>query len=531
MSSLADHFEQNDALLARLSMQHLASQQARLTQSLTDRQALLGKRVDSLQDAALIISNSGAVLAANRSAAHHFGLASGDSIADFGVSKNDFATFMARCNAASDHQALLVAHPPSQHERSILAGRYVPEFDAYLVSAVTWSWPPALLEEVRRLFGLTEREAAILTDMMSGQGAQQIAQRDGRALGTVRQQIKAVLAKLEVTSQAQALALVASTALSWHRLGASSLSGSHEDFQVLTLTHGNRRIGVRGFGLPGGRPVLLVHGALFGVGDLAVERAAASQAGLWVLAAEKPGYGRTTPADGDGVETMVDDMLALFDHAGIERSVVLAHDVGTIAAFRLARRAPQRVTAILAAPASPPMLSWSQTEDMPSSHRIHAWAAQRVPRLMNMMITLGVSQIQRQGVSIMPDLFFGGCEFDRLAWTISDNADALRPIFRLMAAQNAHGFRQDMLLTNLDWSRWALGLDVPVRLFHGGRSRTVAAGAVHRFAASLPNADVVTIEDGGHTLPLTHSDLIFAQVIELDRRSNGHLCVAPTALS
>lgn len=518
MSSLAAHFEENDEALAQLSLQHLAPQDSRVAQSLRERQTALTRRVDSLLDAAIVFSSNGVVLAANRTAAHRFGLASGDPIAALGVSKVDIATFMARCDAASDRQALLVAHPPSQYERSILAGRYVPELDAYLVSAGIWSWPPALLDEFRRLFGLTEREAAILTDMMSGQGAQQIAERDGRALGTVRQQIKAVLAKLEVTTQAQALALVASTALSWHRLSAGSLSGPGEDFQVLTLVNGHRRIGVRGFGLPGGRPVLLVHGAMFGVGDLAIERAAAREAGLWVLAAEKPGYGRTTPAHGDVVETIVDDMLTLLDHTGIERTVVLAHDVGTIAAFRFAYRAPQRVSAILAAPVSPPMRSWAQTEDMPSTHRIHAWAAQRVPRLMNMMITLGVGQIQRQGVSIMPDLFFGGCEFDRLAWTMSDNADALRSIYSLMAAQNAHGFRQDMLLTNLDWSEWARGLDVPVRLFHGGKSRTVAEGAVHHFAASMPNADVVTVEDGGHTLPLTHSGLIFDQISGLDCR-------------
>jgi pimeloyl-ACP methyl ester carboxylesterase/DNA-binding CsgD family transcriptional regulator len=515
--SLAGHFEHNGELLAHLSLEHLASQESRLARSLRDKQALLDKCVESLLDAAVVFSNGGSVLATNRTAVRHFRVARGDSIADLGVSKSDFSAFMARCQAASDSQALLLAHAPDQHERSILAGRYLPELNAYLISEVTWSWPPALLDELRRLFSLSEREAAILTDMLSGLAAQQIAERDGRALGTVRQQIKAVLAKLEVSSQAQALALVASTALSWHRLCAHSPSNAHDNFQVLTLTSGQRRIGVRGFGLPGGRPVLLVHGAMFGVGDHAAERAAARQAGLWVLAAEKPGYGRTSPAQGDSVETMVEDMLALLDHAGIERTVVIAHDVGTIAAFRLAYRAPNRVAGIIAAPTSPPMRSWSQTEDMPSSHRIHAWASQRVPRLMNMMITLGVSQIQRQGVSIMPDLFFGGCEFDRRIWAKTQNGDALPSIFRLMAAHNASGFRQDMLLTNLDWSHWSSGLNVPARLFHGGKSRTVSMGAVRHFASSLPRAEAIIVEDGGHTLPITHAELIFGHVAELDR--------------
>src|SRR5690606_22454341 len=132
--------------------------------------------------------------------------------------------------------------------------------------------------------------------------------------------------------------------------------------------------------------------------------------------------------------------LVMLDHAGIERTAIVAHDVGTIAAFRLAYRAPDRVIGIVAAPATPPMRSWSQTREMPSGHRIHAWAAQRVPRLMEMMITLGVGQIQRQGVSILPNLFFGDCDFDRMAWSAFDNSRALGSIYRLMAAHDAHGF-------------------------------------------------------------------------------------------
>lgn len=508
VSSLAQHFELNDEALAHLSHRHLASQDAYLAQEVRNHQVQLSTRVEGLPSAGVIISDKGVVLAVNQDAARHFGIDCGDSIAALGVAQSDFVAFMQRCSEAPDAQALLVAHPTRHEERAVLAGRHAPELGAYVISSVTWAWPPALLEDVRRVFSLTAREAAVLTDMMSGQSAGQIAQRSGRAVGTVRQQIKAVLAKLEVSSQAQALALIASLTVSWQRLSDVSPVEAG-DLHRQILTSGSRRIGTRGFGVPGGQPVLLVHGAVFGVGDLTVERDAARAAGLWVLAAEKPGYGRTTPASGDVVDAMVDDILVMLDHAGIERTAIVAHDVGTIAAFRLAYRAPDRVIGIVAAPATPPMRSWSQTREMPSGHRIHAWAAQRVPRLMEMMITLGVGQIQRQGVSILPNLFFGDCDFDRMAWSAFDNSRALGSIYRLMAAHDAHGFRRDMVLTNADWSHWATGLDLPVELFHGRESRTVSFNAVTQFAASLPNTRVTLVEGGGHTLPLTHSAMIY----------------------
>src|SRR5690606_15146287 len=81
VSSLVDHFEQNDEALAHLSARHLAPQDSYLAQFLKDRQAELSVRVESVPNAALVLSAGGVVLAANRAAVHHFGLDDADTIA------------------------------------------------------------------------------------------------------------------------------------------------------------------------------------------------------------------------------------------------------------------------------------------------------------------------------------------------------------------------------------------------------------------------------------------------------------------
>ncbi|KRA53096.1 alpha/beta fold hydrolase [Devosia sp. Root635] len=518
VGSLAERFEHQDDALATLAARYLAPTRHALNHSLMVRRLAIEAAVDASATAAVVLSPSGLVLATNPAAARDFSLGPGDTISAFGLARADYAGFVDRCRNANGGASMLLGEQASNHRRLVLAGRRLVECDAYLLMVVSWAWPDGLMGNLRQAFGLTARESIVLDAMMSGHGAEDIAVREGRSLGTIRQQIKAILAKLGVGTQSQAVALVAAASSAWSRLQQSLLSSSSRldsPLELSTISHGDRTIGVRTFGRHDGLPLVLIHGALFGIGETAAERSIASAAGLRILAAEKPGYGRTdiSPAR-DQIEAMARDVLFMMDRNGVERTVLIAHDIGTIVAFRLASLAPERVAAIVAAPATPPMLSWSQTADMPKAHRIHAWAAQRVPKLMDMLVTLGLAQVHRQGVSILPDLFFGGCDFDREIWAQPHYATALDGTYRLIAAQDARGFRQDMLLTNLDWTDWGSGVPVPVDLLHGARSRTVSRQAVEHFADSLPAGRFSLVADAGHTLPLTHAGLIYERAAE-----------------
>lgn len=206
------------------------------------------------------------------------------------------------------------------------------------------------------------------------------------------------------------------------------------------------------------------------------------------------------------------------DHCGWSKSTLIAHDVGTAFAFRLAAQAGQRVTGIVAAPPTPPMLDWDQTATMPRAQRLHAWVAQRAPKLLDLLIALGIAHVHHSGVATLPELFFGGCDFDRAAWSQPEFEAGLAGVYRLIAAQKGRGFREDMLLTNLDWSEDARHMSIPVRLLHGAQSQTVALAAVEGFAASLKRGDLHVIADAGHTLPVTHARLVFAHAGELARQ-------------
>src|SRR5438093_5991440 len=115
---------------------------------------------------------------------------------------------------------------------------------------------------------------------------------------------------------------------------------------MATVTLGDARIGFDDFGA--GQPVLLIHGfpATRRLWSQVAPRLA--EAGYRILAPDLVGYGESEPAPGVGVG-MVNQtrwMLDLLDRLGIQRAVVVGHDVGTAAAQLMLVRAPERIRAL-----------------------------------------------------------------------------------------------------------------------------------------------------------------------------------------
>jgi DNA-binding CsgD family transcriptional regulator len=66
-----------------------------------------------------------------------------------------------------------------------------------------------LAERLRALFGLTAAEAAVACELVAGRSPEEIAQVRGASVQTVRQQLKAVAAKMGVSRQAEIVAQIA----------------------------------------------------------------------------------------------------------------------------------------------------------------------------------------------------------------------------------------------------------------------------------------------------------------------------------
>jgi len=159
------------------------------------------------------------------------------------------------------------------------------------------------------------------------------------------------------------------------------------------------------------------------------------------------------------------------------------------------------------------MQTWTQTAEMPTRHRVNAWAAQHLPGLMDKIVMLGMRQIARNGIEVVPRLVFDGCHDDQAVLAQPQASEALQEGFHLAWAQRGIGFRADMRLTNENWLDEAAGVNVPFLCLHGARSRTVSRSAVETLAANLPQGRFRLIEDAGHTMPISHPALMLRSVL------------------
>lgn len=97
-----------------------------------------------------------------------------------------------------------------------------------------------------------------------------------------------------------------------------------------------------------GRTALLLHGKNFGADYWANTIRALSAQGYRVVAADQIGFGKSTkPEIRYTFAMLADNNLRLLDHLKIERVAVVANSMGGMLGVHLARRNPQRVSALV----------------------------------------------------------------------------------------------------------------------------------------------------------------------------------------
>ncbi|WP_433565311.1 alpha/beta fold hydrolase [Nocardia sp. CA-151230] len=95
-----------------------------------------------------------------------------------------------------------------------------------------------------------------------------------------------------------------------------------------------------------GRTVIALHGHMSD-GESFTDLAARLSAGWRLVALDQRGHGHSDRAADYTRDGYLADILALLDHLGLERAVLLGHSLGGINAYQFAARHPERVAAII----------------------------------------------------------------------------------------------------------------------------------------------------------------------------------------
>lgn len=474
----------------------------------------------------LVLTEAGVILAQNHSAAALFLSMDGDSHTRLGISPRAFEDFQRRIFVHRG-PTLLQTYPLSDSEQPlIMTATYYEPHHVFVLQSLECRWPDSIDHALQELFGLTTSERDILACLAQGMTAETISEQRVRALGTVRQQIKALMQKLGTNRQNQAVSLAA--AIANRTQGAApkhSQPGliSPYPLELGELVRNNRLVGWRRYGRKTGFPVLLLHGPFFGAGDFERDRELADRYNLNVYIPERPGYGRTQPAQRgvDPLDNQVQDCLALLKAEGIQQAMLLSHEAGLIPALALASRYPKRFRGLLAVSPSGHFKPDMNLEGIPRQQRMLLWAARNAHWLLRMMIRLGMVQVRQLGPERWVEAIFADSPHDLQVLNASAARQGKLGTYHYNYSQNGAGLELDVQQTTTRWDEMVSGVRQPFCGLMGSLNHTTPPDFVRTLQALNPALQLTEIEDAGQTLSISHAELVFKQLAEQIAALNG----------
>lgn len=255
-----------------------------------------------------------------------------------------------------------------------------------------------------------------------------------------------------------------------------------------------------------GDPVLLVHAGVFGAWFEPLA-AGPTLEGRRVIRMLRAGY-TAGPAPGQhlSIADHARHAATLLDTLGATPAHVLAHSSGSVIALQLALDRPELLRSLILS--EPPLIDClAAPEDLDFLHT-----------QMGPVIGGAIAAAAAGDVAAAFEAFMGtvcGPDYQRVL-TTALGADAL-----VRAEQDARFFFTDEVRATAEWAfdeHCARRIQAPVLLVQGGASIPPVHRLVARLAALLPNAEVATIDDEDHLLPLRNPAALGHLVEEFTRR-------------
>ena len=274
---------------------------------------------------------------------------------------------------------------------------------------------------------------------------------------------------------------------------------------------GDRVMTVDDVGDADGAPVLYLHGTPDSRLARHPDDGLAAEAGVRLLAIDRPGYGGSSPTAGpwsdEWPEAVAADVAAVLDAVGVERCAVLAWSGGALTGVALAATLPDRVAALGIVAGLVPRQAFDDPavraagEDRLAVIELAdvvppgALGDEVAPLLAPFPCDRGLAAEHQAGQRSAPDAA-------ELA-TVAGGADR-------MAAALAEAVRPGLAGVGADVEAQARPLPVDlgavrcdVRLWYGAADRVAPPAFGHWYAAHLPGASLTVVDGAGHYLAFT----------------------------
>ena len=261
-----------------------------------------------------------------------------------------------------------------------------------------------------------------------------------------------------------------------------------------------RVLGVERLGRPGGAPVLFFHGLPGSRLDFLSDSGACAEAGVELIAVDRPGFGLSSPAPRRVPLDWARDVAALCDSLALERFAVLGYSSGAKYALACAYALPERVrvAGVLSGSAPPEMPGWA--EGMMAVERLAQWASFNArPLAVAGWAALRVLARRLPG-PVMEGFARGLRGPDRRLANEPRVREALVITLLEGLRQGSAATVDDYAIEGRPWGFDLAQIRVPVLLWHGDLDDEVPLAHARWLAERIPGASLEIVEGAGHLM-------------------------------
>lgn len=370
------------------------------------------------------------------------------------------------------------------------------ENGSYDAVAISVGWNSAVVPVLKAGYQLTDAEIDIVEHLFRGHQLAEIATHRGRALETVRTQVRTICRKTDTRGQVDIVHLVYGLMATTQFLSTEETARAHGNY-LLDLPNGHR-MDVEVTGSNQGRPLLFLHGCLAGrrLQEAAVRRLSEHR----IIAPGRPGHGQTPSDQPSDPKAVAADLCHVLDYFNIAQANVVAYDLGTPFALWLATLAPERVRSLLCLAPVPPLRGWRNLWSLPPETRVFAMLSRTNPSAARYLALLGGQRILRQGPSGFGKIVFANSRQDQ---ELVSASETIQKLFwhghAWHVERGPDGFLADAQLSSTAWDEGLMRLSQSPVFVLGEVDRNTPQAGVQKLADRV-GARTATIATAGHSL-------------------------------
>ncbi|MFK7877574.1 MAG: LuxR C-terminal-related transcriptional regulator [Paracoccaceae bacterium] len=408
-----------------------------------------------------------------------------------------------------------------------------------LVVSTHVHWRESIGDILSNAFHLTQAEQNVVRKLTEGQDVKSIATARGTAVGTVREQVKSIISKMNVRSQADVVrfALILNDFSDTAKTDDSTKTPSQpvlsddwldtqvwKPFSTITLPDG-RVMAYHEMGPSNGHPVLYSHMGSAMVRWTKPMIKLAFQHNLHVICPIRAGYGDSDKLDvhADVLDTINNDTVFLLKSLGISKIPYAVQGSDFPFAADLVAKYPDLITEVIGIGARPCLPGGESVEGWGRWQQFFVWTARHNPKLVHFASKAVMMMSKRIGSKAMLMQICKDSPADLALLELDDVKIVLIANLDLMAGPSSHAaraFAMEYIAFHQDWSGLMKNMrQIPIHIYTAEQDPTINLSELEKLRPAYPWITFEVVPNAGLALMYQAPTLLIPALAEAAKRA------------